>query len=300
MSMIIEPIFKNFVLQDIFDKNGFVKINLLEKEDLYLLSQLQEEYNQGDLNYFFASSYLNDYNKKIEISNRIQEIILPRLEKYFTNYRSFGSSFLVKGTGKNSEMPMHQDWTIVDENKYPAINIWTPLIATNETNGTLELLAGSHNWNKTIRAPTLPFYFDRYKEQIKTKLTIVNTKAGEAIVINQATIHYSKPNLTAKNRVAITTGITNKNAPLRFYYWNKETPDKIERFKQKDDFLLSFTDFHESIFKRPIIGISEGLEDFNPPTITPEEVSSYLNHISSGSLPKNKRSLKNWFKKLAK
>ena len=290
----IQHIFKDTALQNTFNKDGFVKINLLKEEDVRILSQIYEEYSEGDLAYFFASSYLDDYDKKTEISNRIQTIIKPRLEEHFIDYRSFGSSFLVKGVGNNSEMPMHQDWTIVDEQRYAAINIWTPLIETTERNGTLELLKGSHNWNKTIRAPTLPFYFESYKEEIKKKLTIVNTKPGEAIIINQATIHYSKPNLSAKNRIAITTGITSKDAPLRFYYWNKKTPDQIERFEQEDDFLLGFTNFHKAIFERPLLGKSVGLEDFNPPDIAPQEVAHFLDKQRI----ENTGTVKKWLQKI--
>jgi hypothetical protein len=88
---------------------------------------------------------------------------------------------------------MHQDWTIVDETKYIALNIWTPLQETNEANGTLEVIKGSHHWHNTLRAPTLPFYFNGFQQQLKEKLIAIATLPTEAIVLNQAIIHYSSP-----------------------------------------------------------------------------------------------------------
>ena len=281
-----KAILKNEQLQAQFNKDGFIKISLLDSKDIQALQETYSHYFPTETTAFFSSSYLNNFEKKIEISSRIQKIILPKLANYLIDFRSFGSSFLVKGQGPQSEMPMHQDWTIVDESKYSAINIWTPLVNTNEHNGTLELLRGSHNWLRTIRAPTLPFQFENFKNDIYSKLTIMDAKVGDAVLINQATVHYSKPNLSKTDRVAITTGITSSEAPLRFYYWNKTLPNKLELFKQNDDFLLRFEQFHEAIFQRPVQGKSNGLIDYNPRAISRDKMDELLNNSSETTMQK--------------
>ena len=259
---IVPNIFRNNQQQLQFETDGYLKIKLLAESDVKQLLQLFKHYFPNPSQDFFSSSYENDYQLKKEISDAIGKIILPNLEKIFTNYTWFGSAFLSKGNGPRSEMPMHQDWTIVDETKYIALNIWTPLQNTTEENGTLEVIKGSHKWHNTLRAPTLPFYFDGYQSQLKNKLTVIPTLATEAIVLNQAIIHSSKANTTNDMRIAITTGIKSKAAPMIFHYWNKEMPKEIEQFKQEDDFLLQFNDFYKDIFERPKIGVSNGKYDF--------------------------------------
>lgn len=276
----VNAIFKDEALQKQFETDGFVKIPLLTPDDTEALKALFSHYFPNPSSDFFSSSYENDYPRKKEISEAIGKVMLPQLEKVFTGYSWFGSAFLSKGNGPRSEMPMHQDWTIVDETQFVALNIWTPLQDTNEENGTLEVIKGSHRWHSELRAPTLPFYYNGFQQGLKHHLSCIPVKATEAIVLNQAVIHYSKPNKTKEIRLALTTGIKSEGAPMLFHYWNKEKPHEIEQFKQEDDFLLRFTDFHQTIFQRPVTGESLGTKAFQLKTATAEEVDRLNNKVS--------------------
>ncbi len=269
-------IFKDETLQKQFDEIGFVKIALLNSPEVEKLRQLFSVYYPDPSANFYSSSYEDDYLVKKKMSDEIGAIMVPNLEKIFIDYTWFGSAFLSKGNGSRSEMPMHQDWTIVDENKFLAMNIWTPLQDTNEENGTIEVIEGSHRWHNALRAPTLPFYFDGYQHVLKSKLTPLSAKGGEAVVLNQAIIHYSKPNLSKDVRIAITSGIKTKDAPMLFHYWDKNKPDHIEMFKQEDDFLIRFENFHQSIFRRPDLGESLGVKSFQLQKPTKEEVDKLM------------------------
>ncbi len=270
-----EPIFIDAEIQRKFDEDGFVKIPLLSEKQVDELAQMRVEYFPEKGSVFFSSSYLDDFNLKTEISNKIVQTISENLSNYFRNYRLIGAAYLIKGCGKHSEMPMHQDWTIVDEQKFYAANVWIPLTDTNEDNGTLELMKGSHKWNEALRAPTLPMSFVGLEEKIKPKLTLVPAKKGEVIVLNQATIHYSKPNNTDEIRPAITCGLISQKAPLKFHYWDKEK-NQIEEFQQEDDFLLRWENFMEAIYKRPLMGISERFFDYSIPKWNEQELNRLI------------------------
>ena len=270
-----EPIFKNADYQRAFDEDGFVKIPLLSEEEVDTLAQMRMEYFPEKGGVFFSSSYLDDFNLKTEISNKICKVISGKLSEHFEHYRLIGAAYLIKGCGKHSEMPMHQDWTIVDEQEFYAANVWIPLTDTDEENGTLELMKGSHRWNEALRAPTLPMSFVGLEENLKPKLTLVPAKKGEVIILNQATIHYSKPNMTEEIRPAITTGLISKNAPLKFHYWDKEK-NQIEEFEQDDDFLLRFENFMEAIYKRPLMGRSKRFFDYEIPRWTESELNQLI------------------------
>ncbi len=276
--MSVPVIFKDSDLQRQFQQDGFAKISLLDEASVKRLSDMFYTYMKGAPDSFYSSSYLQDYTQKKLISTKIGEVILPRLERFFCDFTWFGSAYLSKGNGPATEMPMHQDWTIVDERMFVALNIWTPLQDTNEENGTLEVIPGSHRFHACLRAPTLPFYFMGHEDAMKKLLVPIHTKAGEAIVLNQAVIHYSKPNMTEQDRLAITTGIKTSGAPMLFYYWNKEEPDVVREYSQDEDFLLQWADFHKDIFLPPKFGRIKGKKALVYPETTQSEVDLILEH----------------------
>lgn len=273
-----DGIFKDERVQEQFERDGFVKITLLGEDELQQLTSLREHYFPEKGSTFFSSSYLENFELKTEISDRIKAIIEPKIKEKFINYRLIGAAYLIKGIGPHSEMPMHQDWTIVDEANYYAANVWIPLTDTNEENGTLELMKGSHKWNNALRAPTLPMSFEGLQSKILPELTIVNAKKGEVVILNQATIHYSKPNKTNTIRPAITSGLISANAPLKFHYWDPER-NQIEEFTQKDDFLLRFENFMDSIYKRPLMGESKRFFDYEIPRMSEAELNKHLGKV---------------------
>ena len=279
-----EPIFKDAETQRKFDEDGFVKISLLSTNELAKLAQMRVEYFPEKGSVFFSSSYLDDFELKKEISDKISDVIRQKLSEKCTNYRLVGSAYLIKGIGQHSEMPMHQDWTIVDESEFYAANVWIPLTDTNEQNGTLELMKGSHKWNDAIRAPTLPMSFDGHQATILPKLTVVEAKLGEVIVLNQATIHYSKPNLTNEIRPAITAGMVSNKAALKFHYFDKEKK-QIEEFSQNDDFLLRFVNFMDAIHKRPLMGESKRFFDYSIPTMNEFQLNTHLGQANAKKKP---------------
>jgi ectoine hydroxylase-related dioxygenase (phytanoyl-CoA dioxygenase family) len=256
----VPPIFVNTDLQRQFDEDGFVQLPLLLAEDVKLLRELYFQYFPESPQAFHSSSYLPDFPRKKEMSNAIVDIFRPRLDAIFQNFFYFGSAFLTKNTGKNSLMPMHQDWTIVDEQRFVAVNIWTPLQDADAKNGGLQVLRGSHRYLPVLRCPTIPFFFEDVKAEMAENLTQLTVKAGQAVILNQALIHASPPNMSDQMRLAITTGIKTANAPMRFHY--QAAADELEVFAMDDDFLLRFEEFHKDIYERPKFGESLGKVPF--------------------------------------
>jgi len=251
----ISDIFKDKHLQEEFNERGFVKVKLLSKDTILQLNEIFYQFHSNiKENTFGASSFIQSKEEKLKIRDTLYPIFLPYFEQLFKDYTYFGSSYLFKTKGKNSDLAPHQDWTIVDEKKYVAINIWTPLIDTNEQNGTLFVLPESQAQKHfTLRAPTIPFHFQHKIEKVLKDSIPTNAKAGEAVILNQSLIHYSTPNLVDDIRIAITSGIKTKNAPMLFHYKNEK--GEIERFRMPEDFLLDFDDFMTDIYKRPANGI---------------------------------------------
>ncbi len=254
------PIFLNRDHQAQFETEGFVQIDLLRPEDIAELRRIYAYYFPDSPQAFHSSSYLPDFALKKEMSNAIQAVMQPRLDAVFHRFSCFGSAFLTKNTGERSTMPMHQDWTIVDEREFIAVNIWTPLQDADAHNGSLQVLRGSHRFLPILRCPTIPFFYEEFKPEIQESLTQLDVRAGQAVVLNQALIHASPPNMSRQVRLAITTGIKTAGAPMRFHYVPE--PGWIETFAMEEDFLLAFDDFYTDIYLRPKFGTSMGTTAF--------------------------------------
>ncbi|MCC6447860.1 MAG: phytanoyl-CoA dioxygenase family protein [Chitinophagaceae bacterium] len=264
----INSIFKDANYQQEFDKYGYVKIPLLSKSDIEKLSSLFHLYHPTvEKNSFSASSFLQDKNLKLKIRDELFRIYQPYFENIFCDYTYFGSSFLYKTKGKDSSVSPHQDWTIVDEKKYVALNIWTPLTNTNSKNGTLYVVPKSQAQEMfVLRAPTIPFYFLQYFDAVLKCGIPMNANAGEAVILNQSLIHYSTPNLSDEIRIAITSGVKSKGAPMLFHHKNKN--DEIIRYEMPEDFLLDFDDFLSDIYQPPSKGINGKVILYTTPSIS--------------------------------
>ena len=239
-------------VQAAFDAHGFVILPLLDGRSIRDLGAIYRQWFPEAPAGFFSSSYLPDLERKRSISDDLVRRIEPHLAPHLAEVRILGAAFLSKGPGSSSALPHHQDWTIVDENRYVAANVWTPLLDTDTTNGTLEVLPGSHRHLRTLRAPTIPFLFDGRQHELDSGLLALRVRATEAVIVDQALIHGSPSNESSGDRIAVTTGICSREAPLRFYYWDDDSsPGTLERYDVPDDFLIRFEDFHHDIFRRP-------------------------------------------------
>lgn len=275
-------IFKSKEHQEIFNRQGFITLPFLNVEELKFLNDTFDELHPS-LNQegFFSGSYSNDMNYKKKVSDVIVKTFHRAYEKYFTNYQPFGGAFLFKVPGENSDLAIHQDWTIVDEEENVALNCWVPLQDIDETNGALHIVPGSHyDKYKSLRSPTLPFFFSGNDQDVEAAAIPMYVKAGEAVILNQSVIHGSAPNHSNQIRKAITAGVKSKGAQMYFHY---KVPDKdeLEVFKMDDSFLISFKNFFEDIRKRPYLGESVGLKPYSNPILEQSNLRATIERLTA-------------------
>ncbi|MDX2000842.1 MAG: phytanoyl-CoA dioxygenase family protein [Chitinophagales bacterium] len=283
----VPPIFKNEALQALYDRQGYVQLQLFNEAEIASLTELFYRYHpEVPDDRFMSDSYSSDAAFKKQASISITEYFLPKFEEHLKDYTPFGSSFLYKTPGKGSELAMHQDWTIVDETKYQALNIWVPLCDADEHNGALYVLPGSHLHILPLRAPTLPFFFSGNESMLMPYLQPMHSKAGQAVILNQRLIHYSPPNLSDRIRIAITSGVKTKDAQMVFHYKAPDNKDDtVEVYEQDDDFLISFNNFYSDIMMRPYLGRRIADKQYRIPSFNNEELASLLEkmRLSAGS-----------------
>lgn len=278
-------IFKDDAMQARFDKQGFLIVPFLDEADVKKLNDTFDAMHP-DLpkEGFISGSYSADAGYKQTASDEIVKVFSRHYERLFTDYQPFGAAFLFKMPSQNSELGIHQDWTIVDEDQYVALNCWVPLTDVNETNGALHIMPGSHYDSlHTLRAPTIPFFFTGSEAEVIQASVPMYVKAGEAVILNQSVIHYSPANRSQSIRKAITAGVKSKGAGMQFHYVDSTLDNNtVEVFEMPENFLINFKNFATDIFKRPE-GISKGFKPYKAQPLSTEEVRTEIRRMKANA-----------------
>lgn len=270
------PVFRDPGHQAAFERQGFVRAPLVGAAEVDRLRQLfASSFGRAPGDGFVSSSYHPDVPLKLRVSAAAVDVVRPALESLFSGVRILGSAFLYK-RGPGSALPVHQDWTIVDETTWVAANVWLPLDDVGPDNGALAVVPGSHRELRQLRAPTLPMPFEGHEEWVAAQCQPQHGPAGTAVILNQAVVHGSPANRTEATRLALTIGIVSAAAPLLFHYADPARPGEVEVFAQADDFLNRFEDFGAELRSRPRRGSSVGWRAHDVQPLDPPEVERRL------------------------
>jgi hypothetical protein len=217
----MQTIFLDTVKQNEFQKNGFVKIRLLDDQQIEQLSKHYKDHQHKTDDLFHISLDQPDPQKTQNISALIEKEVAKSLDSHFIDYQIFTSSYVVKEPGKKNIVPPHQDWSFVDESVNYSVTCWTPLIDVNQKNGALAIIKGTQNVFTTLRSSPSPESKSILSDHVFTLFPFVETidlKAGESLVFDNRLIHASTPNLSEHSRVAVGIGLTGKEASLKHYF----------------------------------------------------------------------------------
>ncbi len=231
-------IFKNDKLQKQFDRDGYVTLPLIDLPLVNELANLYSSVQPVSFKGFSSTIYNQDVALKKKTSDAIFRLLNEQVKNHFQDFRPLGCSFLCKTPGEDSFMPVHQDWTVVDETKFASVTIWIPLCDVDEKNGAMRVLPGSHRFSDALRSPTLPGAFQSLNDEIYRRMKWVKVKAGEAVIFNHALLHASPPNLSNSDRVIATYGLVPKDAELVFYHRNEN--GKVEKYTVPDNFFITY------------------------------------------------------------
>jgi ectoine hydroxylase-related dioxygenase (phytanoyl-CoA dioxygenase family) len=106
-----------------------------------------------------------------------------------------------KGSATDAEKRWHQDSAYFDDPGRDVITLWIPLQDTDEMNGTLWVLPGSH-LNGSVAHQGPEAHIDLPTEW-SSRVQALPMAAGDVFVSHRHTLHYSGPNRSAASRRAI-------------------------------------------------------------------------------------------------
>lgn len=243
-------------LQEHFDKNGYVLIDLLNNEQVEALKKqyfelesvrggMRKEYDvkfdkEKEITYEFTFIDSSKDYKQV-VFDKITEVFLPLINRILVDYQPIIANYIHKSSLKG-EVPMHQNWAFVDERKYSSISVWCPLVDSNEKNGTLQVVPGSHKRFAPVRGPLIPWELEHLKEDIiKNDMIPFNIKAGQAAIIDDSIIHYSAPNQTEGLRLAIQLiMIPPKTSSIHYHMTKVDDKEVVNVYEVDREFYMAF------------------------------------------------------------
>lgn len=212
-------------------RDGYVRLGqLLDDDEVAAANEVFADAQRrlgvpvGDA--WFPTIMLEDEAVRSAITNGLRAILGPRLEQVLVgeSLEVVRLDFSVKPPSPTSGLGPHQDFALVDERVCQSLYLWVPLCDTDERNGTLHVVPGSHRFSNRIRSRHVPAVFDEVITEVEAAATRLDCRAGELIVMVSGVIHFSPPNASDQLRLAAHGIVKPAGAPLVFYYADEETP----------------------------------------------------------------------------
>ena len=223
------PIAKDELLNKQLFEKGYIVLPFLNSAEVKQLRDIYFSYHaDASIKGLYVSSHVKPWDELIEISDKIKEIVAPNIDKHFQHVQKIGGTFIVKAPDENNILNPHQDWRIVDEDKYRSFTIWMALQDTNDENGAMYVLPGSHEWIRGYRHITIPSVYGNIYDLTWRYMQAIHLKAGEAVVFDHALVHASKPNISQELRIAATNTIISEGATFRICCNNQGLVEEYE------------------------------------------------------------------------
>ena len=233
-------------LQVKFNRDGYVVIDLMDTTKFDELLSLYDDIEgvKGTINANRNSYELSFFEKDVETKKKkfsaIKGFFMPLLSKHLDRCTPFIINLFNK-EAESGEVPVHQNWTFVDEQNHTSISVWCPLQKVNRQNGTLEVVPGSHKVISAYRGPSIPWVFDELNELMIEKYMVpLNLQTGQIAVIDDSVIHYSGINHSDADRRAVQLIMKPEEAQLIHCLKNNNDTDAVDVIAIEDDFFFDF------------------------------------------------------------
>ncbi|MBP6456128.1 MAG: phytanoyl-CoA dioxygenase family protein [Chitinophagaceae bacterium] len=245
----MEPIFKNKQTQQDFEKDGYVIVKLIDKNEIHVLKDFYEnsQIKKNKNEVFYVGS--DNENKSLvdNMTDYILENVTTKLDVVLQNYKAITASYIIKYPTPNGTINPHQDWSFVDDEKnYCSMTCWIPLVDVDIQTGCMGAIKGSHHFFSNVRPSPMPFVetpLTKHNNLLISYLHMLPMKAGEALFFNHRAVHASLPNTTKINRTAVGIAIANSNAQMVHYYLNPKKKNQLNMYKSDVDFYKRYDNF---------------------------------------------------------
>jgi ectoine hydroxylase-related dioxygenase (phytanoyl-CoA dioxygenase family) len=237
----MQPLLKDPSLQGDFERNGWVAVRLFSTEQVSLLFELYQQCIREDaVRGLYESSRHNSYRVNRFINEAIRDHVTLASRDLFLPSKIYGGSFMVKSHTDSEVLPLHQDWSVIEEDKYRTLFIWCPLIDVSVLNGCLFVLPGSHGYFRSLRSGSYPSNRFILPPDLHRHTLDIPLKAGEAILYSDALFHGSHANNGSGDRIVVTARVMESEASL--VYFHKANDRETDVCQADEEFYLTHID----------------------------------------------------------
>ena len=177
------------------------------------------------------------------MDEKIKDVFSKPLKNLVHGHKCLLGSFLEKRpVPASGEVPLHQDWTFVDEAEFQSYNFWCPLEDVGESNGCLWVLPGSHLFQTHPRAPfgAAPL-IAAWGQELYGELIPVPMKKGQALIHAHRLWHASNLNHTQTSRLATACVVVPERAQIFHYCQNSKSESGVyDRYRVDEAFFREY------------------------------------------------------------
>lgn len=224
-----------------FEALGIAIVDLLDDAALAELRRTAADLGVAPARGFFPSLFHPDPAHRVAVDAAIRRVLWPALARVVPSHRLAFANFVTKSAATpESAVPLHLDWSFVDEDRHRSLGFWCPLVDVDATNGALEVVLGSHRLPIGVRGACTPFPYPALELVLRERwLVSLPLRAGQAIVMDHRLMHASPANRSAHARTAAAGVLVPHGAVLRHHHVpDPARPDELEIFEVDDAFHL--------------------------------------------------------------
>ena len=269
--------FRDPELQATLERDGYAVLPLLDADEVATLRAAHDGLGRapGDPGKACQSSFHSyDRDYKQAVNREIRAVLDDHLETVFDRQRALPCNFIAKYPGGMGGFGLHQDLTLVDESQHRSVEVWIALEDTDETNGQLWMVPGSHTWLPTIRGiQSFPFaYGDLSRRIIRDHAVPVPVSAGTAVVFTHAVLHCSFPNRTDTPRLVAITDLIPEEAEHLHYFGDGD--GNVDCYVIDESFWVENNPF--TLHRPPPASQKVGRVDFEHRSLTDEDLDRLI------------------------
>ncbi len=239
-----KPIFKDPSLQELYLQQGYVILPVLSSEKVEEMIQLHDATHPTEAelpNCYNTSDDVPSLDEKRKVKNEIAKVLEPLFSDHLNGFKAIYANFIGKKPGENSNRDLHQDYSFCDERAFDGYNIWIPLHDITEKNSFFSIVRNSYRFFHSYRGRYLRHRFENHSDKIMDQFcTNIYPKAGQALIYNTGSLHYTPNNISNATRVAISVMSIPEEAKVSLYQSCENKTEYIERYEVDEEFLLEY------------------------------------------------------------
>lgn len=253
------PLFRNAAYEPTLERDGLVVVPLLHEDELQALRSFYEELHGADAppqvrDGIHMTIWCADRAYKERVRDALTRLLTPAVERSFNDLRIVSPVFIVKEPGGSNVFPIHQDWSVVDESRHRALNLWIPLYDESERSGSLWIVPGSHRAGAPIRGAGFLFPSLYQMDADLSRLRVSpSCPAGSALAFYHRLVHGSPANETPRRRIVIGMSLVPRGTPLRIYF-QPSADAPLQVYEPPDDFIYEFENVRDDTARVPPVG----------------------------------------------